>query len=282
MNNAIFGKTMENVDNRRLIKLVTHWESIRRSTGANALIAHPNFKTCSIFSEDFVAIHMGKLKVVYNKPIYLGFSILDLSKTVLYSFLYDIIKKQYGEKASLLYTDTDSLVLKVYTDNFYNYIMDNPDKFDTSNYESRNKFNIPKGVSVLGRMKDEFPADPIISFYGTGAKAYHIQSTGKELKKAKGVKKSVIEQQLSIDDYKQIVESGGLIFRKMNSFRSELHDMYTELKNKVALSYHDDKRFMIPNTTKTLPWGHDDILFYQSGARSKFRVVYISYKKYYE
>ncbi|KAJ8967216.1 hypothetical protein NQ317_001325 [Molorchus minor] len=255
MNNAIFGKTMENVDNRRLIKLVTHWESIRRSTGANALIAHPNFKTCSIFSEDFVAIHMGKLKVVYNKPIYLGFSILDLSKTVLYSFLYDIIKKQYGEKASLLYTDTDSLVLKVYTDNFYNYIMDNPDKFDTSNYESRNKFNIPKGVSVLGRMKDEFPADPIISFYGTGAKAYHIQSTGKELKKAKGVKKSVIEQQLSIDDYKQIVESGGLIFRKMNSFRSELHDMYTELKNKVALSYHDDKRFMIPNTTKTLPWG---------------------------
>ncbi|KAJ8980026.1 hypothetical protein NQ317_019713 [Molorchus minor] len=50
----------------------------------------------------------------------------------------------------------------------------------------------------------------------------------------------------------------------MNSFRSELHDMYTELKNKVALSYHDDKRFMIPNTTKTLPWGHDDILFYQS------------------
>ncbi|KAJ8979682.1 hypothetical protein NQ317_001083 [Molorchus minor] len=92
-------------------------------------------------------------------------------------------------------------------------------------------------------MKDEFPADPIISFYGTGAKAYHVQSVGKELKKAKGVKK------------------------KMNTFRSDLHDIYTEMKNKVALSYHDDKRFVIPNTCKTLPWGHNDIIFYQTEPR---------------
>ncbi|KAJ8979283.1 hypothetical protein NQ317_004428 [Molorchus minor] len=218
MTNSVFGKTMENVDNRREIKLVTHWKSIRRSVGANALIAQPNFKTCSIFTEDFVAVHM----------------------------------------------DTDSLILKILTDNFYEFMIDNPEEFDTSNYEEGNKFQINKSTSVLGRMKDEFPADPIISFYGTGAKAYHVQSVETELKKAKGIKRSVIKQELALDDYKRVVENGCLVFRKMNTFRSDLHDMYTEMKNKVALSHHDDKRFVIPNTCKTLPWGHDDITFYQS------------------
>ena len=264
MNNAVFGKTMENVDNRKDIKLVTHWENIRRTIGAKALIARPNFKTCTIFSEDFVAIEMSKLKVVYNKPIYVGFCILDLSKTVLYDFFYDVIKSKFGNNASLLYTDTDSLIIKVFTDNFYDFIVQNPDKFDTSNYKEGNKFNITKSPSVLGNMKDEFPEDPIISFYGTGAKAYYVQSVSNELKKAKGVKKSVIKKELTIDDYKKIVEQGGLIFRKMNTFRSHLHDIYTEMRNKVALSHHDDKRFVIPNTTKTLPWGHSDIRFFQS------------------
>lgn len=187
-----------------------------------------------------------------------------MSKTVLYNFFYDVIKSKFGDNASLLYTDTDSLIIKIYTDNFYDFIVQNPEKFDTSNYKEGNKFNIPKSPSVLGNMKDEFPEDPIISFYGTGAKAYYIQSVSNELKKAKGVKKSVIKKELTIDDYRKIVERGGLIFRKMNTFKSHLHDIYTEMQNKVALSHHDDKRFVIPNTTKTLPWGHSDIRFFQS------------------
>lgn len=271
MNNATFGKTMENVDNRSDIKLVTHWESIRRSMGANALLSRPNFKTCSIFTEDFVAIHMGKQKVVYNKPIYVGFCVLELSKTVLYNFFYNVIKREYGEKASLLYSDTDSLIIKILTDNFYDFIIDNPEKFDTSNYQEGNIYNIPKGAPILGNFKDEFPADPIISFYGTGAKAYYVQSVGNELKKAKGVKRSVIQKELSVDDYRQIVEQGGLIFRKMNTFRSYLHDIYTEIKNKVALSHHDNKRFVIPNTCKTLPWGHSDIQFFQTETEQNMR-----------
>lgn len=264
MTNCVYGKTMENVDNRSDIKLVTHWESIRRRMGANALIARPNYKTCSIFSEDFVAIHMAKQKINYNKPFYLGFCILELSKTVLYDFFYGVIKTEFGQNASLLYTDTDSLIIKVFTDNFYKFMRKNLNHFDTSNYKLGNKFNIPKGPSILGRMKDEFPADPIIGFFGTGAKAYCVKSMENEMKKAKGVKKSVVLKELAIDDYKKIVEMGGLIFRKMNTFRSELHDIYTEMKNKVALSYHDDKRFVIPNTTKTLPWGHRDIRFYEN------------------
>ncbi|XP_074026183.1 uncharacterized protein [Leptinotarsa decemlineata] len=270
--NSIYGKTMENVNNRRDIRIVTHWESIRRGMGANALIARPNFKTLSIFSEDFVAIHMGRVKVCYNKPLYLGFCILDMSKTVIYDFFYDVIKKHYGSQASLLYTDTDSLILKIMTDNFYDFMSENIDKFDTSNYVMNNKFNVPVTKSILGKMKDELPSDPIISFHGTGAKAYHVQSVSDEIKKAKGIKKSVIRNQISVDDYIKIVETGGTILRKMNIFRSDLHEVYTLMCNKVALSHKDDKRFIIPNTTKTLPWGHNDIEFYQTSPNQNFRI----------
>lgn len=263
--NAIFGKTMENVENRKDIKLITQWESTRGKVGARALIARPNFSSRSIFSENFVAVHMNKLKILYNKPIYTGFSILDISKTVIYDFFYNFIKKKFGNDASLLYTDTDSLILKVFTDDFYRVIAENPDNFDTSNYPEQNNFNIVKCKSVVGRMKDEFPCDPIMAFYGTGAKAYYIKSLGSELKKAKGIKKSVIQKELHLEDYQKIVEQGGLIFRKMKTFRSDSHDIYTEIINKVALSHSDDKRFVIPSSTITLPWGHTHINFYKAG-----------------
>ncbi|XP_074036831.1 uncharacterized protein [Leptinotarsa decemlineata] len=271
--NSIYGKTLENVYNRRDIRIVTHWESIRGGMGANALIARPNFKTLSIIAEDFVVIHMDKVKVCYNKPLYLGFSILDMSKTVIYDFFYDVIKKHFGSRSSLLYTDTDSLILKIMTDNFYEFIIENVDKFDTSNYPLENKFHVPVTKSVIGNMKDELPNDTIISFHGTGAKAYHIQSVSNEIKRAKGVKKSVIKNRISIDDYIRIVETGGTILRKMNVFRSDLHDIYTLMCNKVALSHNDDKRFIIPNTTKTLPWGHSDIEFYQTSSQQNLRIL---------
>ncbi|XP_074026512.1 uncharacterized protein [Leptinotarsa decemlineata] len=273
MNNAVYGKTMENVDNRIDVRLITHWENIKRTIGASCLISRPNFKKCSIFTENFVTIQLARVKVHYDKPLYLGFSILELSKTVMYDFFYGCIKQQFGEDASLLYTDTDSLILKVNTDNFYEFIKNNISKFDTSNYKIGNQFNIPVTKSVLGNFKDEFPNDPIISFYGTGAKAYYVKSVDGELKKAKGVKRSVIKNELTCEDYEKIIEEGGMIFRKMNSFRSVLHDIYTELKNKVALSYHDDKRFIIPNTTRTLPWGHSDIEYYRNDPNDNIRWV---------
>ncbi|KAJ8910527.1 hypothetical protein NQ315_013489 [Exocentrus adspersus] len=277
MNNSVFGKTMENVDNRKDIKLCTHWENIGQKTGASSLIAQPHFKTCSIFSENLVAIHLGKQSVMYNKPIYIGFSILELSKTVLYGFYYDVIKKHFEDKASLLYTDTDSLILKIYTDNFYKFIGENLDEFDRSNYKPGNKFNVPINLSVLGKMKDEFPADPIVCFYGTGAKAYYVKSVSDEIKKAKGVKKNVIKKHLTIDDYSTVVEKGGVLLRKMSTFTTTLHDMFTEMKNKVALSHKDDKRYIIPNTCKTLAWGHSDIPFYETSPTQNLEYLLRAY-----
>lgn len=146
--------------------------------------------------------------------------------------------------------------------NFYKDITENMDYFDTSNYPLDNIHGIPQSLSVVGKMKDEFKGIPIKAFYGTGAKAYCVQ-TDKLMKKAKGVSKHVIKNQLNLNDYKQIVNNGEAIFRKMYVFTSEMHTVYTELRNKVALSAKDDKRFIIPNDVSTLAWGH---ILIKSGA----------------
>lgn len=257
--NSIFGKTLENVDKRCDVKLCTHWENRRNSPGAVGLIAKPHFKSCAIFDETLVAIEMERVEVCYNKPIYVGFSILDISKTVIYDFYYGFIKYKYGDNASLLYTDTDSLILEITTDNVYQDMGAHIELFDTSNYSEHNVHGMPRTLSIIGKMKDEYAGEPIKSFYGTAAKAYCVEATNL-MKKAKGVSKYVIKNELQLSDYVQVVEKGGSIFRKMYVFTSQLHNMHTQLKNKIALSSSDDKRFLLPGNIKTLAWGHKDII----------------------
>lgn len=114
MNNAVYGKTMENVDKRVDIKLLTHWEDLNHKKGANTFIAKPNFKNISIFHENLVAIQMQRLRVVYNKPIYIGFSVLELSKTLMYDFYYNFLQTTYQDRINLCYMDTDSFILKIF------------------------------------------------------------------------------------------------------------------------------------------------------------------------
>ena len=112
MNNSVFGKTMETIRNRVDIQLVNN------KMKAKKLAAKPNYIHCTIFDENLVAIHMKKTKLVFNKPVYLGMCILDLSKTLMYDFHYNYIKKKYGPKAKLLFTDTDSLAYEIETEDF--------------------------------------------------------------------------------------------------------------------------------------------------------------------
>ena len=134
MNNSVFGKTMENIRNRVDIKLVNN------KTQAEKLSAKPNFNHCNVFNEDLVAIHMKKTKLVFNKPVYLGMCILDLSKTLMYDFHYNYIKRKYGDKAKLLLTDTDGTMYEIQTEDFYKDISsDVKYRFDTSNYLLRTK-----------------------------------------------------------------------------------------------------------------------------------------------
>ena len=130
MNNAVFGKTMENVRKHRDIKLVT--TDKRR----NQLVSEPNYHTKKYFSENLLAIEMKKTKVKMNKPVYLGMSILDISKTLVYEFWHDYVKPKYQGKAKLGYMDTDGLIIHIQTEDFYEDIVDDVEKlFDTSNYD---------------------------------------------------------------------------------------------------------------------------------------------------
>ena len=139
MNNAVFGKTMENVRKHRDIKLVTTDEK------RNKLVSEPNYHTTKHFSENLLAIEMKKTKVKMNKPVYLGMSILDISRTLMYEFWYDYIKPKYGDRAKLCYMDTDSFIIHVER------------WFDTSNYDYNDKRLLPRGKNkkVIGLFKDE-------------------------------------------------------------------------------------------------------------------------------
>ena len=130
MNNAVFRKTMENVRNHRNIKLVI----IERRK--NYLVSEPNYHTTKFFTENLLAIEMRNTQILLNSPVYLGLSILDLSKTVVYEFWYDYVKPKYGENAKLCYMDTDSFIVPVKTSDIYKEIAEDIEtRFDTSNFE---------------------------------------------------------------------------------------------------------------------------------------------------
>jgi len=238
------------------IKLITHWNNIGKRVGAQALIAKPNFKSSSIFTDVLVAIQMERLRITYDKPIYIGFCVLELSKHIIYDFYYNFIKNQYQDRVSLLYTDTDSLILHTLTDDFYEDMKQNLSQYDTSNFKPDNPFGIPVSDSIIGKMKDECEGKIIHEFYGTGAKAYVVNVEGQYTKRAKGIQAS----ELTVSDYKDVVENQQTVYKNMNVVTSYLHDIYSELKIKVALSPKDDKRFILPGGSgKTLAWGHYQI-----------------------
>ena len=192
MNNSVFGKTMENIRNRVDVRLVNDKRMAKK------LAAKPNFKHCTIFDENLVAIHMKKTKLVFDKPVYLGMCILDLSKTLMYDFHYNYIKTKYGTKAKLLFTDTDSLAYEIKTEDFYKDIAgDVAAKFDTSNFPQNHPSGIPTGLNkkVVGMFKDEAGGEIIEEFVGLRAKLYSYKMLhGNEEKKCKGVKKPVVKK----------------------------------------------------------------------------------------
>ena len=192
MNNSVFGKTMENIRNRVDVKLVNTEEKLKK------LVAKPNLKSPpKIFSENLISVHMKKTSLTMNKPVYLGMCILDLSKTIMYDFHYNYIKSKYGDKAKLLFSDTDSLMCEIQTEDFYKDISgDVKDRFDTSDYPENHPSGIPTGINkkVLGKMKDEAAGKIIKEFVGLRAKLYSfiMDDGGEEIKKCKGIKKQVV------------------------------------------------------------------------------------------
>ena len=152
MNNAVFGKTMENVRNHRDIKLVTTDEK------RNQLVSEPNYHRTKYFSKNLLAIEMKKTKLKMSKPIYLDMSILDISKALMYEFWYNYIKRKYGDRAKLCYTDTNSFIIHIITEDFYKVIVNNVERwFYTANHDENYKrpLTIAKIKKVIVLFKDK-------------------------------------------------------------------------------------------------------------------------------
>ena len=254
MNNSVFGKTMENIRNRVDVKLVNSEEKFLK------LVAKPNFKSRKIFNKNLISVHMKKTSLTMNKPVYLGMCILELSKIIMFDFHYNYIKQKYGDNAKLLFTDTDSLLYQITTEDFYKDISgDVRERFDTSNYPENHPSGIPTGINkkVLGMFKDETNGKIITEFVGLRAKLYSFKmEDGKENKRCKGVKKQVVEDSITHEDYKTCLLTGREILRKQNILRSYEHEVYTEEVYKIALSATDDKRYILSDGKDTLAWGH--------------------------
>ena len=198
MNNAVFGKTMENVRKHRDIKLVT--TDKKRSK----LVSEPNYHTMNYISEDFSIIEMKRTKLKMNKPIYLGLSILEISKLLMYELWYDYMKAKYGDNVKLCYMDTDNFIMNMKTEDFYKDIANDVEKrFDTSNYEVDRPLSTGKNKKVIRLMKDELGGRVITEFVALKRKTYsYLTDDCKEDKKAKGTKKCVIKRMIKFDDYK--------------------------------------------------------------------------------
>ena len=251
MNNSVFGKMMENIRKHR-------HKATKNRQKRSKLVSEPNYHTINLISEDLSITEMKKTKVKMNKPIYLGLSILEISKTLMYEFWYDYMKPKYNNDVKLCYMDTGSFIMNIKTNDFYKDISnDVENRFDTSNYEINRPLPTGKNTKIIGLMKDELGGKIIMEFVTLRPKTYSfLTDDGKEDKKAKGTKKCIIKKKIKFNDYKKCLFNDELILKSQQRFISKKHDVYTENVNKIALSNNDDKRIVSSNKISSYPYGY--------------------------
>ena len=266
MNNPVFGKTMENIRKRCNVYLETDPDHFLRQT------AKPTYKRCKIFHENLVAVHMQKQRLLVNKPVYVGMCILDLSKTLMYDFHYNFIKAKYGEKAILLFTDTDSLCYVIETEDVYEDLDQYRDLFDNSDYAEPSKFFFKNNKKVIGKFKDEAAGNPITEVAALKPKMYsYVKETKrkkicdkmylfvnntKNNKAAKGIKENIKEKDIKHSHYLDCLFNNQIMQHKMRTIRSDHHVISSYQINKTSLSCYDDKRYILDDGINSLAYGN--------------------------
>ena len=206
--NSIYVKTVQNDRRHRDIKLVT--AEYKR----NKLASEPNYHSSKCISKHLLVMEMKKTEVKMNKPIYLGQAISNLSKTLMFEFWYDYLKPMYGDKIRLCFTDTDSFIMHIKTDDFYKDINADVDKwFNTFNFNKNDNrpLEIGKNKKVLSKFKDEIGGKIMIKFVALRPKTYSFlidEYTDEDYekdrivnKKAKGTKKCVVKREILFNNY---------------------------------------------------------------------------------
>ena len=251
MNNSVFGKTMENVRKRVDVRLITDEKKLLK------MASKPTYVSSKIFNENLVAVHKIKETLTLNRPAYVGMCILDLSKTLMYDFHYNYIKEKYGDKAKLLFTDTDSLTYEIEAEDVYRDFWNDKDRFDNSDYLENSPYFDKKNKKVIGKFKDEACGIPITEFIGLRSKMYsYIKDNNKGGKTAKGIKKNIIKNNIKHEDYKNVLINNKQIHHTMKTIRSSKHQLVSYEINKVSLSCFDDKRYIANDGINSFSYGH--------------------------
>ena len=240
MNNSVFGKTMENVRNRQNMHLTIDREN------AIKWFSKLEFKDAT-YIDGLYLIQTHKTSIVYDKPIYVGCSILDLSKIRMLDFHYNTIEANFKGKYNLLYSDTDSLVYQIEHKNLHKWMKANGNEFDLSNMSD--EYKDETNNNVLGKMKSEVGSKIITEFCALSPKSYCYKYCEKEVKKAKGVSLNVSEKTMAFCDYEGVMSGSGYQTRDIYGIRSFNQQLFTTLTNKVVLNAFYDKMKMIDDRT---------------------------------
>ena len=256
INNSVFGKTMENLRKRVDVKILRDLETDK----IRKLVSSPSFGRFTIFGNDMAGIHMHKTRLVLNKPVYTGMTILENSKILMYDFFNNYLKVRYGHKCELIYSDTDSLLLNIQTEDVYKYVKEDSWLYDISNYSKDHPLYNARNKKVLGKMKDECRGDVIEEVVAVRLKMYSVNKADKKNKReAKGVKKNMIEREITHKHYKEALFGRKQFMHKMKILRSEGHEMYGMCMNKISISPFDTKRWIADDGVRMLAYGHKDI-----------------------
>ena len=247
LNNAVYGKTMENMRKRIKIRITTNEKDFLKYASRPTYISHKKF------GKNLVVIHEKKELLTLNKPIYVGCTVLELSKLAMYKFYYGFVKKKC-KNPILLFTDTDSLCFET-EENFYEIMLNNKEFFDLSNFPKDSKYFCDDNKKVPGKMKDEYGGIAIWIFVGTKSKMYSILDVN-------SCEKSIYKgHNFSIrnDEFMDVLFNKKVIRHIMKRIKSFGHTMYTYESNKTSLSAFDDKRYILDDGIHTLQYGHKDI-----------------------
>jgi hypothetical protein len=258
LNNAFFGKTMENVRKRQNIELVTDGNKMIK------IASKATFKSVKRFTDNFGAVHKYKTQVKLNKPIYLGFCILELSKLLMYETYYEVFEPKFKDTTAsptdsksginILYGDTDSFIFNIYTEDIYKDLEDLKDTMDFSEYPTDHPLYSTVNKKVVGKMKDELLGDVMIEWVALRSKCYAYKTlSGKETTKDKGVQKSSVPK---LEKYKECLFESKLFYATNTNMRNQNHEIYVQEVNKLALNPYDDKRYICGDGITTLPLGY--------------------------
>ena len=235
MNNACFGKTMENPHKRKDIRLVT------KENQAIKLTSKPQYQDFRKFHDSLYGIMMKKTKVKLDKPVFIGFCVLELSKLLMLEFLYDYFKPRYPD-SKVLYTDTDSFILDIPTEDFYEDMRKDRWWYDTSDYPKDSPLHSNRNKKVIGKMKDELNGTLIKEYVGLRSKMYSVSSMTGVTKKAKGISKQSVKKNITHENYKEALLNSKVFYHENTSLQSNLHQINTTVVQKKSLEATNSKR----------------------------------------